>query len=305
MKKLNIKNSLVLLLAAIIWGSSFISQRVGTDYIGPLTFIGVRSLIGAIVLLPVVFFVGKIEKKKNPSYSMGSKKDILISGAVCGLVLALASNLQTFGIVGNDTGKTGFITAFYIVLVPVLGLFIKRSCPPPVWIGVAIALVGLWFLSIDGNSLQINPNDIFTFFCAIIFAVHILVIDHYTPYVNGVLLSCVQFAVCGVVSLLCALLFEQPTLSDLLPAWSSILYSGIFSCGIAYTLQIIGQKDMDPTAASILLSMESCMSVLFGWLILHESLNGRKMLGCGCMFFAVIFVQVMVAIYEKKKQKKA
>lgn len=304
LKSFNLKNSLLLLLAAIIWGSAFVAQSVGMDYIGPFTFNGTRSIIGAIVLIPVFLVVTKLEKKKNPNYSIGTKKNILTSGIVCGVIMFVASNLQQFGIqYTSSVGKAGFITALYIVLVPVLGIFIKRSCPAPVWLGVGLALVGLWFLCMDTSNLHIEVGDFLVFLCAIIFAIHILVVDHYSPLMSGVLLSCLQFAVCGILSFICALIFETVSFQAILSAWQSVLYAGILSCGVAYTLQIVGQKNMDPTAASLILSLESCMSVLAGWIVLHQALSLKELTGCALVFIAVIFVQIVVAKYEAKNKE--
>ena len=300
MRQFSIKSAILLLLTAMIWGSAFVAQSVGMRYIGPFTFNGTRSVLGALVLLPILALFIKSEKAKDSHYCVGTKKDILYSGILCGVVMFVASNLQQFGIQYTTVGKAGFITAFYIVLVPSLGIFVKRSCPQLVWCGVLLALVGLWFLCMRKESIQLQLGDLLLFLCAVVFAIHILIIDHYSPLVNGVLLSCIQFAICGVLSLLCAFLFEVISLPAILNAWQSILYAGILSCGVAYTLQILGQKNIDPTVGSLILSLESCISVLAGWVILKQTLSGRELFGCALMFFAVIFVQIVAS--RKAKQ---
>ncbi|UYI93213.1 MAG: DMT family transporter [Anaerostipes hadrus] len=289
MKKEQIKGSLLLFLAAIIWGIAFVAQSVGMDYVGPFTFNCVRTLIGGIVLIPCIVFLnrGKVKKKTN----FTEKKRLLLGGICCGIALATGSTLQQFGIMYTTVGKAGFITAFYIIIVPILGLFLGKKCGLSVWISVVIALAGLYFLCImDGFS--IGKGDIYVFLGAIAFSIHILVIDHFTQFNDGVKMSCIQFFVCGILCFVPMMLFEHPEISVILLAWKPILYAGVMSCGVAYTLQIVGQKNMNPTVASLILSLESVTSVIAGFLVLHQNLSHRELIGCGLMFIAIVLAQL-------------
>ena len=289
MKKEQIRGLLLLLLAAIIWGSAFVAQSVGMDYVGPFTFNSVRSLIGGFVLIPCIAFLnrGKQKKKMNAT----DKKRLLIGGICCGIVLTLGSTLQQIGIMYTSVGKAGFITAFYIIIVPILGLFLGKKCGLSIWISVLIALVGLYFLCIT-ESFSIGKGDIYVFIGAIAFSIHILVIDHFTQFNDGVKMSCIQFFVCGIICFVPMILFEHPQVSTILQAWQPILYAGVLSCGVAYTLQIVGQKGMNPTIASLILSLESVTSVIAGFIILHQNLSQREMIGCGLMFVAIVLAQL-------------
>lgn len=304
MQKTRIRNSLLLLLTAAIWGTAFVAQSVGMDYVGPFTFSAVRSLIGGVVLLPVIWGLGRLRDGQDRRESTPQdRKNLIVGGVACGVMLFIASNLQQFGIQYTTVGKAGFITAFYIVLVPVMGIFIRRRCPALVWTGVALALVGLWLLCMGGDTLTIGTGDLLVFCGAIMFAVHILVIDHFSNLAEGVKLSCIQFFVCGALSAVCMFCFEQPDAAAVWAARGSILYAGVMSCGVAYTLQIVGQKGMNPTAASLILSLESVISVLAGWVLLHQKLSGRELLGCALVFVAVLFVQVIMGRQEQPAAK--
>ena len=282
------KNAAMLLLTSLIWGTAFVAQSVGMDFLGPFTFNGVRSLIGGAALLPCIWLLEKINGKPEVE---GTRKDLIQGGIACGLLLFTASSLQQMGIQYTTAGKAGFITAFYIVFVPVLGIFLKKAAGWKVWIAVALALAGLYFLCIK-EGFSVGRGDILGFLCALIFAVHILVIDYYSPKVDGVKLSCIQFFVCGIASMPFMFLTENPQMGNILDAWLPILYAGVMSCGVAYTLQILGQKNMNPAIASLLLSMESCFSVLSGWIILGETLSAREGIGCVLMFVAIILAQL-------------
>lgn len=292
-KQVSLKNSLILLLTAIIWGIAFVAQSVGMDYVGAFTFNSVRSLIGSVVLIPVVLVLNsrKAPVSLSPAQKKQNRKTLISGGIACGICLALASNFQQFGIKYTTVGKAGFITACYIVIVPILGLFLKKKCSPYIWAAVAMALVGLYLLCIK-DGFTIGKGDILVMICALLFSFHILVIDYYSPKVDGVAMSCIQFLVCGILSGIPALLLENPQMSAILCAWQPILYAGVMSCGVAYTLQIVGQKNMNPTVASLILSLESCISVLAGWAILHQSLSRREILGCLIMFAAIILAQL-------------
>ena len=291
-QQIPLKNSLLLLLTATIWGVAFVAQSVGMDYVGGFTFNMARSLIGYAVLLPVIWFMGRNSSKKaEEAQGSSSRKDLLWGGLACGILMCLASNFQQFGIKYTTVGKAGFITACYIVLVPILGLFLKKKCSPFIWLAVAMSVAGLYLLCIT-DGFSIGKGDILVLICAVLFSFHILVIDYYSPKVDGVKLSCIQFLVCGILSGIPALIFEKPEMSAVLTAWQPILYAGVMSCGVAYTLQIIGQKNMNPTVASLILSLESCISVLAGWVILGQQLSAREIAGCVIMFAAIILAQL-------------
>ena len=291
-QQIPLKNSLLLLLTATIWGVAFVAQSVGMDYVGGFTFNMARSLIGSAVLLPVIWFMGRNSSKKaEEAQGSSSRKDLLWGGLACGILMCLASNFQQFGIKYTTVGKAGFITACYIVLVPILGLFLKKKCSPFIWLAVAMSVAGLYLLCIT-DGFSIGKGDILVLICAVLFSFHILVIDYYSPKVDGVKLSCIQFLVCGILSGIPALIFEKPEMSAVLTAWQPILYAGVMSCGVAYTLQIIGQKNMNPTVASLILSLESCISVLAGWMILGQQLSAREIAGCVIIFAAIILAQL-------------
>ena len=290
------KNFILLFLTALIWGVAFVAQSVAMDYIGPYTFNAVRSLLGGIVLVPCVFLFGqkkKTVKDEDPSKGTAVDRpgDMITGGLLCGIMLFLSTTLQQVGIQYTTVAKAGFITALYIILVPILGIFLKKRVSFQIWISVVIAIIGLYLLCMKG-SFYLGQGDFLMLVCSLCFALHILVIDHFTDKVSGVKLSCIQFFVCGLLSCILMFLFEKPAVSDILSAWLPIVYAGVFSSGVAYTLQIIGQKGTDPTIASLILSLESVVSVLAGWIILGQSLTPREILGCLLMFGAIILAQV-------------
>ena len=216
---------------------------------------------------------------------------MVVGGLLCGALLFVASSLQQIGIKYTSAGKAGFITSCYIVIVPLIGIFMKKTSGWKIWAAVVLALAGLYCLCIT-DGFTVGKGDIFIFLCAMAFSAHILVIDYFSPRVNGVVLSCIQFFVCGVASLPCMFVFETPDMAAIISAWMPILYAGVLSCGVAYTLQIIGQRNVNPTIASLILSLESCFSVLAGWVILHEKLSIKESLGCVLMFVAIILAQL-------------
>lgn len=291
------KNTFLLLLTAFIWGVAFVAQSVGMDYVGPLTFNASRFIIGAIFLIPCIAFLDKLKEKENQAAGKNipaapqNKKVLITGGICCGIAIAAASTLQQYGIAYTTVGKAGFITALYIVIVPILGIFLKRKPRLIIWFSVLLALVGLYFLCMT-DSLSFSKGDTLVLLCAFVFSLHIMIIDHFSPMVDGVRMSCIQFAVAGVLCGIPALIFEHPTFSSLIAAWAPILYAGILSCGVAYTLQIVAQKNYDPTVASLLLSLESVFSVLAGWVILHQALSPREIFGCVLVFIAIILVQL-------------
>ena len=291
------KNAFILVLTAFIWGTAFVAQSMGMDYLGPFTFNGVRSLIGGAALLPCIAFLKLLNGKNAAASINGNRKDLLIGGIACGLLLFAATSLQQIGIQYTTAGKAGFITAFYIVIVPVLGIFLRKRIGWKVWIAVVIALFGLYFLCITEH-FTVGKGDILIFVCALIFSLHILVIDRFSPKVDGVKMSCIQFFVCGIASMPFMFVLETPRLGAMLEGWMPLMYAGVLSCGVAYTLQIIGQKNVNPAVASLILSLESCFSVLAGWIVLGERLSRREFAGCVLMFAAIILAQLP----EKERQ---
>ena len=293
---MKMKNSLLLLLTSFIWGVAFVAQSVGGEAVGCFTFNGVRSLIGALVLIPVIFFLDAQKKKELGEEKFqeqkGDFKTLLSGGICCGVMLCIASNFQQFGISFTTVGKAGFITAMYILIVPILGLFMKKKVSMKVWFGVVLATIGLYMLCMTSESFSLSKGDFLVLICAGFFSLHILIIDYFSPKADGVRMSCIQFFVCGIISMIIAFIFEQPNLGAILSGWLPILYAGVLSCGVAYTLQIVGQKNMDPTVASLILSLESVFSVLAGWVILNQKLSGRELFGCGLMFLAIIMAQL-------------
>lgn len=300
MKSQKLKGNLILLLTALIWGSSFVAQSKGVELISPMAFNGIRSMLGALVLIPVIFLLDSGKKKKGLTLQKVDK-NLIIGGIVCGIFLCIASTLQTAGMVYTSPGKSGFITALYMMIVPIIGLFYGKKTQAITWISVVIAIVGLYLMCINpaNETNSTIVGDVLTFFCAIVFAFHILAIDHFSPKVDGVKLACLQFFVCGLLNLIYVFLFEETEIEPILNCWVSIGYSGIFSCGIAYTLQIVGQKYTDPTSASILMSLESVFATLttvilvaLGWNLTGGQLTAREIIGCVIMFIAIILVQL-------------
>lgn len=300
---IKIRNSLLLLITAIVWGVAFVAQDVGMDYITPFSFNGARCLIGAVILVPVIFMR---DKSKGESAFPWRSKTLWTGGILCGAALCLASNLQQYGIKLSDAsvGKAGFITTFYIVLVPIAGIFIKKRCPISVWFAALIAAGGLYLLCVpQGAGFAIEFSDILVFLCAIGFTIQILFVDSYSPRVDGLKLACVQFFVCGVISAVLALILDDISLSQIAEAYIPILYAGVFSCGVGYTLQIIAQKGLNPTIASIIMSLESSVSVIAAWLIQEKAMNGRQIAGCIVMFCAIIIAQIPSKEKEKVKNE--
>lgn len=276
-----LKGNLIMLLTAIIWGTSFISQKVGMETIKPATFNGIRLLIGSIVLLPFILIRGTSGKKTD-------KKILFKSGILCGILLCIATTVQTWGMIYTTSGKSGFITAMYMIFVPFFGVLLKKKIPKIAFLSAFIAFFGLYLLCGLNQLNGFNFGDFLTLICAVTFTFHILAIDHFSPSVDGVKLSCVQFFVAGIICLFIMLVFEKPDLNQILKCTVPILYSGIFSCGIAYTLQTIGQKYTDPVSASILMSLESVFALISGVIILGEPIGFIEILGCTLMFGAII-----------------
>lgn len=297
MKNTKLKGNLMLLLTAFVWGLSFIAQSKGVEQLSPVAFNGIRSTLGGIVLLPVIYLLDKA-KKKNGKQPQRVDKTLIVGGIVCGTFLCLASTLQSMGMVYTSPGKAGFITALYMVIVPIIGLFTGKKLRPSMIIAVLVAVCGMYLMCID-ESLSINNGDILIFICAFLFSGHILVIDYFSPKVDCVKLACLQFFVCGILNLTYMFLFESLNTQAVMNAIPSIAYAGIMSCGVAYTLQIVGQKYTDPTSASILMSLESVFATLstvvlvaLGWSLTGGQMNLKEILGCVLMFVAILIVQL-------------
>ena len=284
------KGILALVCATIIWGSTFIAQSVGMDYIGPFTFLTMRAVLAVPFLILLIFVIERnpaetIKKWMNPK--------LWKAGFICGISLFIAAALQQIGIIYTTAGKAGFITAMYILLVPILGAFLGKMPPITVWISVAMAVAGLYFLSCAGVS-QVNMGDLCLLICAFTYAVQITLVDKYGPGLDGLRLNCVQSAVCGIFAALFMAFTEEPVLANILACWTSIAYAGILSMGIAFSLQIIGQKYVEPTPASLIMSLESVFAVICGWLILNERMTKYEICGCILVFAAVILSQIPV-----------
>ncbi len=320
--KSKMKGNLMLLTTAIIWGTAFVAQKEGMDLIGPIAFNGIRTVIGGIILLPVIWFMSKINKNKaepddrSPEEIAEAKKAenklLIIGGIVCGMALMLAGNIQQIGLFYTTAGKAAFITPFYVMLVPLIGLiFLRKKIRPVVWACVFAAIAGLYLLCIpaEGGLGGVNKGDAIMLICALFFALHILSVDYFSPKVDGVKLSCIQFFVAGIVSCILifpldpALGFDLPTWENILGSWFPLCYVGIMSCGVAYTFQVTGQAYTDPTSASMILSLESVFGVIAGMIFLGEVMAVREVLGCIIMFAAIIVAQLPSK--EERLQAKA
>lgn len=293
MMKQKTRNSLLLVLTALIWGSAFTAQSVGMDYIGPFTFNSVRSFLGGVALAPVILFMRRKDAgvRKEDKEIRKSRKTLVLGGVCCGAALAAASSLQQIGLQYTGAGKAGFITTLYILIVPLLGCVMGKRAGLKVWLGVAAAVAGMYLLCIT-DGFSISQGDLYVILCALLFSVHILLIDYFAPKTDGVCLSCIQFFVCGVLCAVPALFFEHPQSESVFAAWLPLGYAGILSCGAGYTLQVIAQKNTDPTVASLLLSLESVFSVIVGGLVLGERLSPREAAGCVLVFAAVLLAQI-------------
>lgn len=288
--KNQIKGSLCLLCATIIWGSAFIAQSVGMELIGPFTFQVIRCFLAVLFLVPVTFlFDAKIGARA--SAAKWKNRQLWKAGLICGSALFVAASLQQIGLIYTDVGKAGFLTAMYIVLVPVLGLFLKRKPPKSAIFSIILAVIGLYLLSCMGVT-QINKGDIYLMGCALAYAVQITCIDHLAAELDGLRLNCIQSIVVTVLSVPFMLATETIDVGNIQACWLPLCYAGIASMGIAYSMQIIGQQHMEPTAASLIMSLESVIAALCGWLILHETMTGWELLGCGLVFAAVVISQL-------------
>ena len=290
MKVNRIRQNVLPVLAALIWGTAFVAQSVGADYVEPFTFNAARSAIAFLFLL-VLCLVRRTMQRGVVESATKSWKDLAVGGICCGVALTVASNLQQKGLETTTSGKAGFITALYIVIVPIAGIFLKKRAPRTIWISVALAVAGLYCLCIT-EDFTITSGDFYVLLCAFCFSAHILVIDFFTQRVDGVELSCAQFLVVTVLSSIGMIATESPSLEALRFCIWPILYVGIFSSGVAYTLQILAQKDSNPTVVSLLLSLESVFATLAGAIILHDRMSGKEYLGCVLMLVAVVLAQL-------------
>lgn len=309
-KSNNLRSSFLLSLTALIWGVAFVFQSMGNNFMQPFTFNAARNLLGFLVLIPLIVF-----RQLHPNALGGEGFDIkklplkttVIGGICCGLALAAASMFQQYGVKFTTVGKAGFITTLYIILTPIFGIFLKKKCPFTVWIGAAAAVAGMYMLCIT-ESFTISLGDLLVFICAIFFSVHILIIDYFSPKTDGVVLSCIQFFVASVICGIIALIVEKPSFEQISNGIIPILYTGIMSSGVAYTLQIIGQKNFNPTIAALIMSLESVISAVasyiayaLGFLTQDQSLTAMQITGCAIMFAAVIFVQLP---FDKLKRRR-
>jgi len=284
--KSNLKGSLILILCAFIWGMAFSAQSTATGYMGPFTFVCIRFAITSIVLFAAYFAF----RKKASEGVQHPPKDYIILGAVIGLILFGACALQQIGIAYTTAAKSGFVTALYIVLIPIIGIFMGKRIGKLVWLGVLVALVGMCLLCLK-DDLSVNFGDLLTLLCAFVFSFHIIVIDKYAGSYNSVLLSAVQFGVGAIAALPVMLLTETPDFNSIIACWPSIIYAAVFSGAIAYTLQIVGQKYTEPTLASLLLCLEAVFAAIGGWILLGEKLSPRELIGCALMLSASVIAQ--------------
>ena len=305
MNKTQVRNSFLLLLTAIIWGSAFVAQSVGMEHVEPFTFTFTRSIIGGVVLIPVIFVLRKTSILKSDQTDVTKKikgitKYEWLGGICCGIALCAASNFQQIGMLHTTVGKAGFITALYVVIVPILGLFLRKRVPALIWFCVVLSVAGLYLLCMPKGAFSLAQGDVLVLICALLFSFHILIIDYFSPKGDGVVISCIQFFVCGILSGIIMLFVENPTFANIMDAKWSILYAGALSSGVAYTLQVVAQKGVNPTVASLILCLESVVAVLAGWIILGDKLTSRELAGCILMFVAIVLAQLPTPKKERK-----
>ena len=301
MKK-QLRGSLSLLLATVIWGFAFIAQSVGMDLIGPFTFQAIRCLLAVVFLVPCSFVLDMGHCSLKQSTAKWKDPKLWKTGLLCGGALFVAASFQQLGLVYTDAGKAGFITAMYIVLVPVLGLFLGQKIPKTALFSVLLAVAGLYLLSCVGVS-EVNKGDLLLMCCALAFAVQITCIDRFASGLDGFRLNCIQSLVVAAFSFPFMLFTETVVVSNILNCWLPLMFAGILSMGLAYSLQIVGQKDLEPTAASLIMSLESVFAALGGWWLLGETMRGYELLGCGLVFAAVILSQLPMDFLRKRIQK--
>ena len=289
MQKRTFGNTL-LLLGAMIWGAAFVAQTVGMEYVEPFTFQACRSFLGSFVLIPEIAVIDQRGNPKKPK-TKADRRQLLISGIICGILLFAACSLQQLGLLYTTAGKSGFITSLYIILVPLIGVLLGKKVNPLIWVSVVLAAIGL-FLLCGTQNMAIGKGELLTLGCSVAFAFHILYIDKVSDQVDGVRLSSLQFFVCGVISTVIMALFESPNPQSIAQCWLPICYAGILSSGVAYTFQIVGQAHTDPTTASLLMSLESVFSAVFGWILLNQTMRLREAVGCLVVFCGVLLAQL-------------
>lgn len=282
-----------MLLATIIWGSAFVSQSVGMEHVGPFTFQTARCVLAVIGLFPVIYFADRIKKDSKNFWKNWTDKKLWKAGILCGIPLFLACNLQQMGLLDTDAGKSGFLTAMYIVIVPIIGIFLKKKPTIMVPISVTIAVVGLYCLSCVGVT-QISTGDLLTLACAFMFAVQITVVDMLAGDLDALRLNAIQALVCGVLSLIVVLFAEEPSWSGLADCALPLAHAGFLSMGAAYALQILGQKNLEPTTAALIMSLEAVVAVVCGALILNETMTKWEIIGCALVFIAVVLSQIPI-----------
>ena len=298
--KSNIKGTLILLITAMIWGASFVSQSAGADILGPNSFNGIRMLLGSVVLMPICFAISKSQKRKGAKPI--DKKKVFTVGAVCGIALCAASTIQTWGITFTTPGKSGFITAMYIIFVPIMSILIGKKTSAKTLVCALIAIVGMYLLSVAGNESGINIGDVLTLLCAVFFAIHIILVDRHALDINPIYFSCIQFFVCGIINIILMFIIERPTLEMIKDCIIPILYSGIMSCGVAYTLQPFGQRFAEPSTASIVMSLESVFAMLFGAILPPNNIPSTiEIFGCIIMFAAIVLSQLPDDFFKVKR----
>lgn len=291
----SLRSSAMLTLTALIWGVAFVAQSEGMNYVGAFTFNACRFIVGGLVLIPCIFFLGKGNRvqwgKLDRAEQVRQRKTGIIGGICCGIFICAASMLQQFGIAQTTVGKAGFVTSLYIIIVPILGLFLRKKVGLNIWVSVAIAAAGMYLLCIT-DGFSISRGDFLVFLCAIGFSFHILVIDYFSPKADGVVISCVQFFTAGIISAVCMFLFEHPDWESVIAAWAPVVYAGVMSCGVGYTLQVVAQKDVEPTIASLIMSLESVFSLVAGWVLLGQRMSPKELSGCVLVFGAIVLAQV-------------
>lgn len=287
LKEKKLRANIILLFVAAIWGFAFVAQRQGSDYVGAFIFNGIRFALGGLSLLPLIFYMDK----KNEEGEITTFKEALLPGIIIGLMLFTGSSLQQVAIPYTTVGKASFITGLYIVFVPIIGLFLKHKISKNSWAGVAVAVIGLYLLSVN-EDFTIGYGDGLLMISAIIWSLHILSIDNFTKKFDPLKLSCIQFATCGILSLVCSLIFEKNNVAGILQAGIPILYGSFLSVGVAFTLQVVAQKDANPSHASIIMSMESVFGAIGGAIILGEFMNARGYIGCACILAGIIISQI-------------
>ena len=306
MNKKSLFGILILLLTAFIWGLAFIAQTKGLENVGPFTFSATRMLIGGIALLPIIVAVDMKKLKKADREGKwrykGSLKSSIINGCILGVVFCIACNFQQHALIYSSAGKVAFITAFYILLVPIFSLVLRYYVPPIYWLGSVIGLAGLFFLCIDmGGFRGFYYGDVYAFLGAVFFAIHILLVEHFVRKTNSLKLSCTQLLVGGVISLIPMFIFENPSWQAIGSAIIPILYAGLFSCGIAYTLQIVGQKHVDPSVATLVMSTESVFAAILGAIILKETMDIFEIMGCVLVALAIVIPNLVELRKNRKK----